>query len=322
MSEIKLQFQNKIQTPKGLAVLLITSLLLLYSIYSIYVWMNSQTTDNAYVDGNITFVSPQVMGVVEQINFVENQKVKKGDVLVKINDIDYKAQLSVATNDLALQKITLDSINTKIQIAELQIENASREYNRTSRLAQDNFSSKKLLEDSALALKTEQLELSLLQSEKQSTSSMIQKAEDALKMAQNDYDNTTITAPFDGVVTSNSARIGGYVRTGSPIFALVPANNFYVKANFKETQVVKLKEGMEAHLKFDAIKGVNFKGKIRNIYPATGSKFALIPTDNATGNFTKIVQKVPVIIDVEVPEEYKGKIGIGYSVDVSIRTDQ
>ncbi len=101
------------------------------------------------------------------------------------------------------------------------------------------------------------------------------------------------------------------------ILAVVPKNDFYVKANFKETQIETFKPGQRAY-----IKGEEFEGKIRNTYPATGSKFSLIPADNATGNFTKIVQRVPVIIDVHVPEKFKNKIVVGLSSSVSIRVDQ
>ena len=136
-------------------------------------------------------------------------------------------------------------------------------------------------------------------------------AEDGLK-------NTIILSPIDGVIASNGIRKGNFVRPGTPLVSVVPKHSF-IRANFKETQVVNLTPGEEVVFTVDAIKGHKFTGKIRGIYPATGSKFSLIPSDNATGNFTKIVQRIPVIIDFDHAQEGAEMIRTGMSVTVKAR---
>lgn len=324
--------------------------LLLFGTYNFYIWLYSQTTDNAYVDGDITFVSPEVSGVIEKIHFVGNQFVKKGDLLVKIKDTDFRSKYESAKNAFEAGKIAIDIIDSEIEVAkinlsktqdavnyaDLNLQNELREYNRISKLEHDNFSSKKLLDEASLQYKKAQSELSqaklsnesaslnllVLESKKQAQVQTTKGLEHGLDIASSNLNNTEIKSPIDGVVTSSGARVGGYASTGFQLFAVVPRNDFSIKANFKETQVGSFKPGQTAYVYIDALKDAKFKGKIRNIYPATGSKFSLIPTDNATGNFTKIVQRLPVIIDIEVPEEYKDRISIGLSVYVSIRTDQ
>jgi membrane fusion protein (multidrug efflux system) len=340
MSKIKAYAQNFIEKNtkdiKGKAILSAILVVTLYVLYSIYAWINTQSTDNAYLEGNITLITPKVSGEIKSVNFIENNFVKSGDVLIKIDDVIYKAALDqaksamegavlsikISEDELSLAKLTYEQ-------AKLDLEQAKNELNRVSKLAHDSFSSKKLLENAQviwkkakLGLEASEEKLSLAEFAITAKRLAAESAKNALIIAQENYDNTQVKAPIDGIITSSSAKVGSSPRPGLPIFAIVPKDGLYLKANFKETQISKFKSGMNTDVKFDAIKGVHFKGKIRNLYPATGSKFSLIPTDNATGNFTKIVQRVPVIIDVEIPEEYKSRISVGFSAHVNIRTDQ
>ena len=350
MSRLKLFFSEKLQHKKFRLVFFLACFLILYIFRGIYVWLNSESTDNAYLQSNITFISPEVRGVVEEIHFVENQKVAKGDLMLKIKDIDYEAQYNKAKVVLVRTELGISSANSSYKMAEIESNKteeslvlgklnllfAQKEFTRATKLTADNFSSKKLLDNANLALQKAQTKLNqsmlssdsakeniiLLAAKKRDSEEKYKAATADLVIAKNNYENTKITAPIDGVVTSNSARVGGYVNAGSPIFAIVPIKNYYIKANFKETQISKFKEGMKATVKLDGIKGKEFTGRIRNLYPATGANFSLIPTDSATGNFTKIVQRIPVIIDVEIPDQYQSKIAIGYSAYVHIRVDQ
>ncbi len=349
MLRLKSFFLEKIHSTKWRLIFLVLAFFLLYILHGIYVWINSESTDNAYLQSNITFVSPEVSGVVEQILFVENQYVTKGDLLLKIKDTSYKAQynkakIALSQADLAMHiaeaSLKIALINSRkaeeaIELAKLNLVTAQREFARVSKLTSNNFSSKKLLDDANLALQKAQTEFNqcelsllsakenilMLESENKAAMEKAMAAKEDLIIAEYNYKNTEIHAPIDGIITSNSSRIGGYARASSPIFAIVP-KSYYLKANFKETQISKMKPGMKATVEFDSIGGAKFKGKIRNIYPATGANFSLIPTDSATGNFTKIVQRIPVIIDIDIPEKYQNKFASGISAYVHIRTDQ
>ena len=133
--------------------------------------------------------------------------------------------------------------------------------------------------------------------------------------------NTKIKAPISGIIANNNLKVGNFVRQGFILFSVVP-NKPYIKANYKETQVAKFKNGMKVDLKFDSLPKKKFQGIVRNISPATGAKFSLLPPDNATGNFTKIVQRVPVIVDFDYFPDDQTILVPGMSVQVSIRTDQ
>jgi len=350
MSKVKLLIKEKLKTPKGRIFAWFITIILLWFSYKIYVWKNSESTDNAYLDGYITFVSPQISGIVRELYFLENQKVVNGQLLVKIDDKDSKASLEKAENAVEAGKISVTLVDSKIELSKIEIQKAQeaisvadvdlhnnmKEFQRVTKLTRDDFSTKKLLDDTSLSLKTAEAQsntaklslqaakqnLILLEQEKQFELAKLQNLEAELVLAKNNHDYTSILSPVDGIITSSSVRKGGYVRTGAQIFAIVPTERRYIRANFKETQIAKFKPGMKAKIEFDVIDNEIFDGEIISLYPATGSKFSLIPTDNATGNFTKIVQRVPVYLSVEIPEKYKEMLVVGLSADVSIRTDQ
>ena len=131
--------------------------------------------------------------------------------------------------------------------------------------------------------------------------------------------NTKIVSPIDGILTNSSLQIGNFVRPGFILFSIVPNDKLHIKANFKENQIAKFQNNMKVRIKFDALPSLKIYGTIRNISPATGSKFGLLPPDNATGNFTKIVQRIPVLIDFELPKNLP--LLAGMSVSVSVRID-
>lgn len=349
MPPLKSFFFEKIRYKKWRILFLVLAFFMLYILHGIYVWVNSESTDNAYLQANITFVSPEVSGVVEEIAFLENQPVAKGDLLLKINDTSYKAQfnkaklaktqaelaISIADSSYKIALLDIKKAEEVVELAKLNLTTAKAEFARVSKLASDNFSSKKLLDDASLAFQKAQTEFNqsnialesakenivMLEAENKGAIEKYNVAKEDLIIAEYNYENTKILAPIDGIITSNSARIGGYARASSPIFAIVPTK-YYLKANFKETQISKFKPGMKATVKFDGITGEIFAGKIRNIYPATGTNFSLIPSDSATGNFTKIVQRIPVIIDIDIPEKYQNRLAAGLSAYVHIRVDQ
>ncbi|MGV2433456.1 MAG UNVERIFIED_CONTAM: HlyD family secretion protein [Rickettsiaceae bacterium] len=159
--------------------------------------------------------------------------------------------------------------------------------------------------------------LNILNTEKLIKNAELTALRESYKSAQKALNDTIIKSPIDGVVASNSLRKGNIVRQGMPLLMIVPKTR-YVKANFKETQVTKFEIGQDVEFEVDAIKGAKFKGKIKHIYPATGSKFSLIPADNATGNFTKIIQRIPVIIEFDNEQEKAYLIRTGMSTRVKV----
>jgi membrane fusion protein (multidrug efflux system) len=323
----------------------LAALLALYASYHLYLWSITQTTDNAYVDADISYVGAEVSGTISTVHIGDNILVKKGDVIAKVDDTIYKAnqqkaEANVVTSKAAIeitkQKIELEQINNEktksaLELAKINFDLAKVDYQRTQELVKDNFSSKKLLDVSRaafekakndynqaqLALSSSNHNLSLLDSQKIVDESNLQAREQEKILADQDLLKTSLIAPVEGTMTSSNVKIGSYVRPGLIIFAIVPNKQIYIKANFKETQVKKFKPGMKVQITVDAASSQEIYGTIRNISPATGSKFSLIPPDNATGNFTKVVQRVPVLIDFEVPDNVN--IVPGMSAIVSVR---
>lgn len=324
-------------------------LLLIYTLYQLYIWSNTQSTDNAYIEADISLVSPEVNGVIKEVNISDNVKVIQGDIIAQINDEEYAAKFAdveaaylagvqdfkAIEQKIVIEKINLEKSKEGFDFATINYDLTSADYKRTNDLNKDKFASKKLLDNAQIAYEKTKFEryqasfnvqqaeqnLLLLNIQKASQEARLQSLLQQKILMNRNLANTKIKAPINGMIANSSLKVGNYVRAGVPIFAIVP-EKLYIKANFKETQVEKFKPGMKAELKFDSASKQKIYGIIRNLSPATGSKFSLIPPDNATGNFTKIVQRVPVLIDIESEEISKINLIPGMSVQVKIRTDQ
>jgi membrane fusion protein (multidrug efflux system) len=309
-------------------------------------WLTTESTDNAFIDGDISLISPEVSGIVKKINIIENHKVNAQDIVLEIEDADYKArfeqakaQLQVGENsvyvidyNIKLEDLNLQKLKDSLNLAQTDLDIAERDYKRTITLNKDNFSSAKILDNAKLnlekarfALKKAKLDIdsseyniSLLSLKKSTEMANLINLSESVKLAERSLLHTTLKAPVDGVITNVSAKIGNYITPGNPLLALVHNDKLTIKANFKETQLRKMKVGMPVDIEIDVIKGAEFKGKIRTFAPATGSKFSLLPVDNTTGNFTKVVQRVSVIIDFDLPEQYKELIIPGMSAKVFV----
>lgn len=328
----------------------ISALFLLFVTYKIYVWANTQSTDNAYIEADISSVSAEVGGVIEHVLVKENNFVKEGQIIAQINAADYKAKYEQAEANLdgAMRNIEMIDQNIKLAIinqnkaseahefAEENFRIAEIDYKRITELSKDNFASKKNLDNTKIAYKKAKNDLSQavldLQTSKENVKLLeikklvaIAKSNTTLQernLTKRALDNTNIRSPIDGVVGNSSMQEGNFIRPGVVLFSVVPIDKLYVKANFKETQISKFRPGMVASIEIDSESGTKIEGVIRNVSPATGSKFSLLPPENATGNFTKIVQRVPVIIDFTVPDVIKNKIVPGMSTLTSVRIDQ
>lgn len=328
----------------------VSAIILLLLVYKIYVWVNTQSTDNAYIEADISSVSSEVGGVIDKVLVKENNLVKAGQVIAQINASDYKAKYeqAEAALDGALRDIEMIEQNIKLAVinqnkatesyefAEEDFKIKEIDFKRISELSKDNFASKKNLDNTKIAYEKAKSGLSQavldMQTSKENVALLeikklaaIAKSINALQqrnLAKRALNNTNIRSPIDGIIGNSSLRDGNFITPGVVLFSVVPIDKLYVKANFKETQISKFKPGMKVKIEIDSESGIAIEGIIRNVSPATGSKFSLLPPANATGNFTKIVQRVPVIIDFIAPDEIKDKIVPGMSTLTSIRVDQ
>jgi membrane fusion protein (multidrug efflux system) len=344
-------FEKYRSHPYAKYILVLLSIIFIYSIYKLYIWKLTESTDNAYIDADISSVSSEINGVIKEVYISDNTKVTAGDLVAEIDDSDYKARLAMLESSIKASVKNIEIIEQKTLIAQTTLQQSEEaldfastnleintiNYQRTKNLNKENFASNKALDDSKIVfskvktdhnqaklnLQIAQQNLLLLSLQKNAEEENLKGLMQNKNVVARSLINTKIISPVNGVIANSSLRVGNFISPGRVLFFVVQDDKIYVKANFKETQIVKLQTGQKVKLKFDSLPNIVVYGTIRNISPATGSKFSLIPTDNATGNFTKIVQRVPILIDFELPKNGKANnIVPGMSVLVSIRTDQ
>jgi membrane fusion protein (multidrug efflux system) len=259
----------------------------------VYVFWTYEETDDAHTAANSAVLSAKVGGIIADTLVEENQKVKAGDVLMRIDRQD-------AENHLESVQADLGSIQARVQDAE-------KNYHRMKALlASDSVSQQQADAAQATYLDTSRKEASL---------------NAQLKQAKLDLDYTEIKAPTDGRVGKRAVEKGVVVAPGQPVIAFVQSTEYWVVANFKETQLQNMKIGQPAEIDVDAIGGHTFEGKVESFAPGSGSTFAVIPPDNATGNFVKVVQRVPVriAIDKESMKGFEDRLVPGLSVTARVR---
>ncbi len=308
-----------------------------------------QSTENAMVRGQITLISPQLSGYVTSVFVQDFQHVKKGDLLVQIDERIYRQKYDQAKAQLAVREAALEnngqdrlSAEASIRQAEAALSNAQaqmvktrNDYKRISELVSSGAVSKSAYDsakasDAQTAAQTLQTEAALeiakqnLQSiiiKHASLEAEVENAKAALELARIDLDNTHIIAPGDGQLGQVSVRLGAYVTAGTQLTGLVP-DHVWVIANMKETQMAKIHIGQPAVFTVDALDHAEMHGHVERISPASGSEFSVIPPDNATGNFVKISQRIPVRISVDPGQPLSGRLKPGMSVVVSIKTEK
>jgi len=307
-----------------------------------------ETTDNAYVESDISVISPKIAGYIQRLNVADNQQVRAGDVLVVIDDRDIVARVDEAKAAVAgsraaitstdrrieLQAALIDQAAAAVESAEAERARAQPEYDRYKKMVATNIVAKSDFDRTAADLRKAEAELTrakaeltaqrgqliVLQAEREEAQARLAQNEAALAVAEVDLDNTIIRAPVDGVVGNKAVELGQYVRAGAQIMALVPLPSVHVVANFKETQIERMRPGQRVEISVDAYPGVTLEGSIESFAPASGAVFSLLPPENATGNFTKIVQRVPVRIAVPDDNPLAGLLRPGLSVEVRIDT--
>jgi multidrug resistance efflux pump len=306
-----------------------------------------ETTENAYVRGQVTILSPQLSGYIAEVAVQDYQKVKAGQLLVKIDDRIYEQKLEQAKASFASQKAALAnseqtrrSNEARIKSSEAQVDSAKAgliaaqaNWERIEPLLSRGVTTQKeadqarasldqakaALSQAQAALEVSRQDLAATVVNRQSLEAAVQGAEAAVHLAEIDLQNTRIVAPQDGRLGEVGARIGQYVSAGTQLLAVVP-EKIWVVANFKETQLAGMKAGQAVTFTVDALQHAELTGHIERFSPAAGSEFSVLKADNATGNFTKVAQRVPVRIAIDQGQDLAERLAPGMSVVVSIDT--
>ncbi|MCU9951442.1 HlyD family secretion protein [Pseudomonas solani] len=311
-----------------------------------------ETTDNAYVQGEITRVSSQLGARIEEVLVGDNQHVKKGDLLVRLEAEDFKlalqrAQAALATREaeLAQSRSKLTQQDSMIAASEADVAASQATLGRTQidlsraqTLRKPGYVSEErvttLSADSRVArsqvaraeadLKAQRVQTDALRADVKRLEAQIANARADIAQAELNLTRTEIRAPIDGMVGQRAARNGQYVQVGAHLMSLVPDQDIWVQANFKETQIEHMQPGQKAELIFDSFPGTPIEAKVESLFAASGAQFSLLPPDNATGNFTKVVQRIPVKLTFDRDNPLKGRIRPGMSVlvKVAIKLDE
>lgn len=307
-----------------------------------------ESTDNAYVHSDISIVSPKIAGYVSEIRVAENQEVAAGDVLVVLDDAEYRAQAGQADAAVEAAQAAIGSIDSRIVLehsmiaqsdastasAEADLHRARQDYDRVKSLVTgDNVSKQRYdtaeadLRKAAAAVNkavagqaAEHDQLGVLQASRKEAEAKLRQAIANRDLAHNNLQHAVIRAPVGGVIGNKGVQLGQYVKAGTAMLALVPLPDVYIVANFKETQLAGMRRGQPVELSVDAFPNQFLHGTVDSFAPASGSQFSLLPPENATGNFTKVVQRIPVRIAVPAANPLSGLLRPGLSVEVSVDT--
>jgi membrane fusion protein (multidrug efflux system) len=306
------------------------------------------TTDNAYVGAKNATLAAKVPGYVAGIAVDDNAAVRAGDVIATIDDGDYQIAVAQARAKLATQRAAIDRLDKQI-IAQQALEEQAKaqftsaragavraglELARQQSLASREFASRQALEtaqsnrdqsdagvhSAEAAIAAAAANVDVIRGQREEAARTAVELETAVAKAERDLSFAVIHAPFDGVIGNRAMQVGDYVQPGQRLASLVPLDAVYVDANFKETQLARLRAGQPVTISVDALPGVHIDGTVASVAPASGSVFSLLPPDNATGNFTKIVQRVPVRVAVPMDVAASRILRPGMSVIVSVDT--
>lgn len=307
-----------------------------------------QATDNAYVRSEMTRLSSRVAGAVRAVAVQDFQPVHAGDLLLEIDPADYAVQVSQAEAGLAaahavfetlasqatLQAATIAQAEAQHGSSEARELQARQERSRQETLVQSSFGTRQKLEAamadyakalgderaSAASVEAQRRQLDVLAATRKQRAADIQTAEATLAGARLRLGYTRVTAPFDGVVSERQVQAGDYVTIGSSLITVVPLPAVYVIANYKETQLTRVVPGQSVDITVDTFPGETLHGRVERLSPASGSQFALLPPDNASGNFTKVVQRIPVRITLDAGQTLLTRLRPGMSVTARIQT--
>ncbi len=309
-----------------------------------------QSTDDAYVTADFTRVAPQVAGNVVEVLVEDNQPVRKGQLLARIDDRHYavavdaaQAELSTANANLVRARAAIAQQGSEIRRAAAAIDAgaatlkfARSNVARYTDLASDGSATQQDRQqaesqaDAAAAHHASDLaalsgakqQVDVLTAQVAQAQAQVERAKAALAAAQLNLSYTRIVAPIDGIVGQRAVRVGAYTQVGAPLLAIVPLQQAYVEANFRETQLAGMRVGQRVTIAVDMLPGVALQGRVASLAPASSVSFSPIAPDNATGNFTKVVQRLPVKIVIEPGQQAAQQLKVGMSVTPTVTIDR
>ncbi|MHA6205277.1 HlyD family secretion protein [Dyella soli] len=307
-----------------------------------------EDTDDAYVGGDVTVIGPKVPGYITQLAVTDNQFVHAGDLLVKIDDRDYRAAVARAEGAVAAQEALLANLDATERLQQAVIGQAKAGVvaadAETTRSRDDEARYRDLSSRSAVsvesaqradatyktaqagsdkaqaALVASQRQIDVIDSQKQQARAALMQAKAELEIARLNEGYTELRAPVDGVVGNRRARVGAFAAAGTQLLSVVPAHGLWVDANFKEDQLARMHAGEQVDIRADVLPGKVFHGHLASLAPATGAQFSVLPPENATGNFTKVVQRVPVRVVLDGKDDALGVLRPGLSVVAEVDT--
>ncbi len=305
-----------------------------------------ETTDNAQIETSLVPVLPRVSGYVKDVTVKDYDSVRQGQLIVTLDDAEMQAQLLEMEADLRSAEadianahasvnqaqVSLGSNKGNITLSQIRLQKAEQDLKRDENLFAENAITKKQLEDSRFAvdqakqqvtnsgsdLNSAQSRIAVLQANIPKSLAAIDLKKAKIEQQRLKISYTKVVAPASGKLGKKNISPGQYVQAGTPLFTIVNDSTFWVVANFKENQIERMHEGMEVNLELDAYPDLKIKGNIESLSDATGAKFALLPPDNASGNFVKVTQRVPVKISIQKIAQLKDKLRAGLSVKVEV----
>ncbi len=319
--------------------------------YGKYWWTAGRflvSTDDAYLQADNVIISPKVSGYISEVLVQDNQPVKAGTVLARIDDADYRTALAAAQATVAAEQAGIDNLTQQIAQQQLTIAGAratvasdqamltyaSQDFQRYASLSRTGAGSVQSAQKATSEIQQKQATLDhdsasvgaalkqvdVLSAQLAKARATLAQQQAALHQTELNVGYTTITAPVDGTVGARTLRVGQYVQAGTQLMAVVPLQSIYVTANYKETQLTDMHPGQSVAIEVDTFPGATVHGVVDSLAPASGQEFALLPPDNATGNFTKIVQRVPVKIAIDPHDPLIGRLRPGMSVEPTVDT--
>jgi membrane fusion protein (multidrug efflux system) len=307
-----------------------------------------QTTDDAFIKGDITPLSAKIEGYIRYVAVGDYQQVKAGDLLVEIEDVDYRARVAEAEADLAgaeaaitnlkahkaQQHAKITSAESAIEATKADVERSTLEAERQRTLLASHYGTSQRMEQAVADekrfqatlvqnradLDAERRQMAVLDTQESQLRAELKAKRAMLALANITLSYTRITAPVNGMVGERGVRVGQYVRAGTQIVAVVPLDTVWVLANYKETQLTRVTIRQRASITVDSFPGSIITGRVDSIAPASGSQFSLLPPDNATGNFTKVVQRIPVKIVLDPEHPLADQLRPGMSAIATIHT--
>jgi membrane fusion protein (multidrug efflux system) len=319
--------------------------------YGHYYWRTGRflvATDDAYVTAHSVLISPRVSGYLSEAPFDDNQPVKTGDVLARVDPRDYQTALDQARANVAAARAGIDTLNQQIGQQALVVEQgrhqvasdqaalvfSTQDFQRYTQLAKDGWGTVQrsqqaqadirekdaVLQHDIAVVSAAEKQIGVLQAQVTQATATLAQQQAVEHQAELNLSYTSITAPVDGTLGARTLRVGQFVQAGTQLMAVVPLQAVYIVANYKETQLTDVRPGQPVTIEVDTFPGAKLTGHVESLAPASGQEFALLPPDNATGNFTKVVQRIPVKIVVDANDKLAHLLRPGMSVEPTIDT--